>query len=162
MQTSDITVAGFSDPRRFLPEDESVADYGQLLESYVANLAPADALERRQVELILRCDLDVDRQHRMIRERLRPDASPAQKSVDMISGLRALHRDAVAQGESAKSAKVRQGQVQVDSARTTAKISEAYASNRLSIELHQRELQQSSRRRCQEINLLFKMQDRRR
>ena len=67
MQTSDITVAGFSDPRRFLLEDESVAEYGQLLESYVADLAPADALERRQVELILRCDLDVDRQYRIIR-----------------------------------------------------------------------------------------------
>ena len=59
------------------------------------------------------------------------------------------------------SASVRQGQVQVDSARTTPEISEAYASNRLSIELHQRELQQSSRRRRQEIDLLFKMQDRR-
>ena len=47
MQTSDITVAGFSDPRRFLLEDESVADYGQFLEHYVADLAPADALERR-------------------------------------------------------------------------------------------------------------------
>lgn len=161
MQTSDITVAGFSDPKRFLLEDESVADYTQLLENYVADLAPADALERRQVELILRCDLDVDRQHRMIRERLRPDASPAQKSADMISDLRALHRDAAAQAGSAVSAKVRQGQVQVDSARTTAEISEAYASNHLSIELHQRELQQSSRRRRQEIDLLFKIQDRR-
>ena len=93
---------------------------------------------------------------------MRPDVSPAQKSADMISDLRAFHRDAVAQGESAKSAKVRQGQDQVDSARTTVEISEAYASNRLSIELHQRELQQSSRRRRQEIDLLFKMQDRRR
>ena len=161
MQTSDITVAGFSDPKRFLLEDESVVEYGQLLESYVADLAPADALERRQVELILRCDLDVDRQHRMIRERLKPDASPAQKSADMISDLRALHRDAAAQAGGAVSAKVRQCQVQVDNARTTAEISEAYASNHLSIELHQRELQQSSRRRRQEIDLLFKMQDRR-
>ena len=162
MQTSDITVAGFSDPKRFLLEDESVADYTQLLENYVADLAPADALERRQVELILRSDIDVDRQHRMIRERLRPDASPAQKSADMISDLPALHRDAAAQARGAVSASVRKGQVQVDSAHTTAEISEAYASNHLSIELHQRELQQSSRRRRQEIDLLFKMQERRR
>ena len=97
MQTSDITVSGFSDPKRFLLEDESVADYTQLLENYVADLAPADALERRQVELILRSDIDVDRQHRMIRERLKPDASPAQKYADKISDLRALHRDAAAQ-----------------------------------------------------------------
>ena len=89
----------------------------------MADLAPAVALERRQVELILQCDLDVDRQHRMIRERLRPDASPAQKSADMISDLLALHRDAAAQAGGAVSAKVRQGQVQVDNARTTAEIS---------------------------------------
>lgn len=133
MQTSDIIVAGFSDPRRFLLDDESVADYGQLLEHYVADLAPADALERRQVELTLRCDLDVDRQHRMIRVRLRPDASPAKKSADMISDFRALHRDAAAQFGGAVSAPVWKGQVQVDSARTTADISEAYASNCLSI-----------------------------
>ena len=161
MQKSDITVAGFSDPKRFLLEDESVVEYGQLLESYVADLAPADALERRQVELILRCDLDVDRQHRMIRERLKPDASPAQKSADMISDLRALRRDAAAQAGGVVSASMRKGQVRVDSAHTTAEISEAYASNHLSIELHQRELQQSSRRRRQEIDLLFKIQDRR-
>lgn len=87
----------------------------------MADLAPADTLERRQVELILRFDLDVDRQHRMIRERLKPDASPTQKSADMISDLRALHRDAAAQAGGAVSAKIRQCQVQVDNVRTTAK-----------------------------------------
>ena len=77
-------LARLPNPSRFLLADESAEDYDRLLELYVEDMKPAGALERRQVELILRCDIDIDRQFRLIAEHLNPlgeDANLGAKAV---------------------------------------------------------------------------------
>ena len=79
----DVSYAEFTDPRRFLLRDESVEDYEFRLGQLLADLRPANSLERRQVELIAQADLDIERQRRIISVYLQPAKaeSPTQRAV---------------------------------------------------------------------------------
>ena len=59
-------------PSRMLLADECPEYYDALLSEYYEDLKPVGVLERRQIELIVRCDLDIDRQLRIIAQHLNP------------------------------------------------------------------------------------------
>ena len=71
-------------PSRMLLADESAEAYDALLAEYIQDLRPVGALERRQVEFILRCDLDIDRQFRMIAQHLNPLGEEASRGAEMV------------------------------------------------------------------------------
>ncbi|MDB4209490.1 hypothetical protein N9793_00750, partial [bacterium] len=71
-------------PGRMLLADESAEAYDALLSEYIQDLRPVGALERRQVELILRCDLDIDRQLRMIAQHLNPLAEEVNRGAEVV------------------------------------------------------------------------------
>ena len=161
-----------SDPSRFLLDDECAEDYGRLRDLYVADLAPANALERRQVELILRCDLDIERQYRMIQQKLTHEAHIKPRPRQIIDDFRAYTEmdgdgdgDDVSDGAGyggAGPAGLGARPPEPEPKLNTPDIARAYTINRAMIDIHQRELNHTHRRRRQEIELLFKMQDRRR
>jgi hypothetical protein len=73
-QNTKYDFAGLTPPEQFLLHDESALEYTERLSELMADLAPANYLERRQVELIAQADVDVDRQRRIIAECLHPSA----------------------------------------------------------------------------------------
>ncbi|WP_459445226.1 hypothetical protein UM181_05010 [Alphaproteobacteria bacterium US3C007] len=74
-------------PSRMLLADESAEAYDALLAEYIQDLRPVGALERRQVELILRCDLDIDRQLRMIAQHLNPLGEEVNRGAEVVRDL---------------------------------------------------------------------------
>ena len=153
-------------PSRMLLADESAEAYDTLLTEYVADLSPVGALERRQVELILRCDLDIDRQFRMIAQHLNPLGEEASQGAEM---MREWHRRELMHPSALNKLGEEEGEVLTaepltlpeGDERLTPLIAQRYAQRRELMEIHQREVASSERRRRQAIELLFKIQDRR-
>jgi hypothetical protein len=159
-------VARLPNPSRFLLADESAADYDRLLELYVEDMKPAGALERRQVELILRCDIDIDRQFRLIAEHLNPLGEDVNRGAKAVAEW---HREALMHPRAR--AKYREDDWEPPSAAVeipdgdaclTPLIARRYAGQRELLTLHQREISHAERRHRQAIELLHRMQDRRR
>ena len=151
---------------RMLLADESGEAYDTLLTEYVEDLSPVGALERRQVELILRCDLDIDRQFRMIAQHLNPLGEEASQGAEM---MREWHRRELMHPSTLNNLDEEEGEVlpaapltlPEGDERLTPLIAQRYAQRRELMEIHQREVASSERRRRQAIELLFKIQDRR-
>lgn len=146
-------VARLPNPSRFRLADESAEDYDRLLELYVEDMKPAGALEHRQVELILRCDIDIDRQFRLIAEHLNPLGEDANLGAEAVAER---HREGDWEPPSAAV------EIPDGDARLTPLIARRYAGQRELLTLHQREISHAERRRRQAIELLHRMQDRRR
>ena len=66
------TLSKLPKPSRFLLADENWEDYEYRLQCLVEDEKPANMLEYRQLELIARCDIDIDRQYRIVSQHLNP------------------------------------------------------------------------------------------
>jgi len=64
------TLTKLPKPSRFLLADENWEDYEYRLQCLVEDEKPANMLEYRQLELITRCDIDIDRQYRIVSQHL--------------------------------------------------------------------------------------------
>ena len=153
-------------PSRFLLADEHWEDEQYRLELMVQDLKPANMLEYRQVELIVRCDIDIDRQYRMMAHHLNPLGEVESKAAEAIaewmkfSLMHPNHIDEFYENEPAEAA----GAVQLEDGdvRLTPLVANRYAKLRDLMEIHQREINAAYRRRRQEVALLNELQDRRR
>ena len=152
-------------PSRMLLADESAEAYDALLAEYIQDLRPVGALERRQVELILRCDLDIDRQLRMIAQHLNPLAEEVNRGAEMVRDWlrRSLMPAApVTLDDEAEEILASTALTLPEGdGRLTPLIARRYAKQRELMQIHQREVAAAERRRRQAIELLFKIQDRR-
>ena len=148
----------FSNPRRFLLEDECIEDYRERLVGLVMDLKPRGALEFRQVELILLADVDIDRQYRIIRQRLDVDEAGPSEAARIIHNWTAFE---ASQDEDFEPPEERVRVSKFGDPSQTPAIAKAYTRNREMLSLHQRELAACERRRRQAVELLYKMQDRR-
>lgn len=72
-------------PSRLFLADENWEDEQYRLELMVQDLKPANMLEYRQVELIVRCDIDIDRQYRMMAYHLNPLGEVESKAAEAIA-----------------------------------------------------------------------------
>ena len=153
-------------PSRMLLADESAEAYDALLAEYIQDLRPVGALERRQVELILRCDLDIDRQLRMIAQHLNPLAEEVNRGAEMV---RDWLRRSLMHPSALEKLDEEEGQIlpaeppllPEGDDRLTPLIARRYVKQRELMQIHQREVASAERRRRQAIELLFKIQDRR-
>ena len=153
-------------PSRMLLADESAEVYDALLAEYIQDLRPVGALERRQVELILRCDLDIDRQLRMIAQHLNPLAEEVNRGAEVVRDwLRRslMHPRALEKldEEEERIPPAEPPTAPEGDERLTPLIARRYAQKRELMAIHQREVASAERRRRQAIELLFKIQDRR-
>lgn len=145
-------------PEQFLLHDESALEYTERLSELMADLAPANYLERRQVELIAQADVDVDRQRRIIAECLHPSAAVNHSQQVVIDWRRARNNDtdeALTRGED------RQPAPPEGDPYATKAIAQAYAKQHSALELHYKALADAERRRRTSIEFLYSMQDRR-
>ena len=151
-------------PSRFLLADETWEEFDARLTDLVEDLKPKGALEYRQVELILRCDLDIDRQYRLMAQHLNPLGETINQGAELIaewhrSALAKLHgRD---EGDEPP-AHLQPFTMPEGDERLTPLIAKRYAGLRELMSLHQRELAAAHRRRRQEIAALHDLQERRR
>ena len=152
-------------PSRMLLADESAEAYDALLAEYIQDLRPVGALERRQVELILRCDLDIDRQLRMIAQHLNPLTEEENRGAEIV---RDCLRHSLMPGapvnldeEAGRVLAVEPPTPPNGDSRLTPLIARRYAQQGELMAIHQREVSSAERRRRQAIELLFKIQDRR-
>jgi hypothetical protein len=152
-------------PSRMLLADECPEYHGELLSEYYEYLKPVGVLERRQVELILRCDIDIDRQLRMIAHHLNPLQEDENRGAEMVAEW---HRQALMHPNALDASAVEEivppetNYLPVGDLRLTPLIATRYSQRRNLMEIHQRELTNAERRRRQTIELFFRMQDRRR
>jgi len=158
----DVSYAEFTDPRRFLLRDESVEDYEFRLGQLLADLRPANSLERRQVELIAQADLDIERQRRIISVYLQPAKAtgPTQRAVAgwrHETSMRSKHGD---DWDGGAGGEADPGPVFGDFGATSA-IASAYGANFGMLEFHYRAQSDAERRRRMSIGLLLQLQDRR-
>jgi len=152
-------------PSRMLLADECPEYYDVLLCEYYDDLKPVGVLERRQIELIVRCDLDIDRQQRIIAQHLNPLEEEENRGAQMVAEwhLQALrHQNAPDDSDGEAAAPSETQYLPVGDPRLTPLIAKRYAQRRELMSIHQRELTNAERRRRQAIEMLFKMQDRRR
>ena len=68
-----------------LRADECLEHHDELLSDYCEDLKPVGVLERRQVELTLRCDIDIDRQLRIIAHHLNPPQEIENSGAEMVA-----------------------------------------------------------------------------
>jgi len=154
-------------PSRFLLADENWEDYEYRLQCLVEDKKPVGALEYRQVELIVRCDMDIDRQYRIISQHLNPLEDWETESIAI---------EAERQGESAMDPDAREQIIDEELGASrprgphglpdgdeslTPLIAKQYAKRQLLMAIHQKELVAADRRRRHAIAMLFQMQDRR-
>ena len=152
-------------PSRMLLADECPEYHAELLSEYHDDLKPVGVLERRQVELILRCDIDIDRQLRMIAQHLNPLQEEENRGAKMVADWHRqslMHHNALNALEAKEIELPAAQQLPVADPRLTPLIATRYAKRRELMGIHQRELSNAERRRRQAIELLFRMQDRRR
>ena len=164
MPKDAATLSRLPNPSRLPLADECAGEYDALLADYCADMRPAGALERRQVELILRCDVDIDRQRRMIAQRLNPLEREETRGAQILAEWHRralLHPNSKAAWEEPEEPAPAPTPPGGD-ARLTPLIARQYGRHREDVTLHQRELDAAERRRRQAIELLFRMQDRRR
>ena len=161
------TLSKLPKPSRFLLADENWEDYEYRLQCLVEDMKPVGALEYRQVELIVRCDMDIDRQYRIISQHLNPLEDWETESIAI---------EAERQGEAAMDPDAREllhdeefgagrptdphGLPNGDESLTPL-IAKQYAKRQLLMAIHQKELVAADRRRRHAIAMLFQMQDRR-
>ena len=142
------TLTKLPEPSRFLLADENWEDY-----------------EYRQLELIARCDIDIDRQYRMISQHLNPLGEAESKGAEIIAEWHRqalMHPDAWERQLDEEASRPRDPVELPDGdERLTPLIAKRYAKQRELMEIHQRELGAADRRRRQAIAMLFEMQDRR-
>jgi len=143
------TLTKLPKPSRFLLADENWEDY-----------------EYRQLELIARCDIDIDRQYRMISQHLNPLGEAESKGAEIIAEWHRqalMHPDAWERQLDEEASRPRDPVELPDGdERLTPLIAKRYAKQQYLMEIHQRELGAADRRRRQAIAMLFEMQDRRR
>jgi len=156
----DVSYAEFTDPRRFLLRDESVEDYEFRLGQLLADLRPANSLERRQVELIAQADLDIERQRRIISVYLQPSKArgPTKRAVAgwrHETSMRSKHGD---DWDGGAGGEADPGPVFGDFGATPA-IASAYGANFGMLEFHYRAQSDAERRRRMSIGLLLQLQD---
>ena len=157
---------GQRNPRAFLLPDESAEEYLAEFEYLFEAYQPVGAAEVRQLDLILRAEWDIERQYRMIRARL-SSSEPLESHAAKVIGelhIEALQHQRHAEkrsGTTQKAAPVAGLNILAREAESI-KIAGRYGSNRILMEIFQREITHAERRRRQAIELLHKMQDRRR
>ena len=160
------TLTKLPTPSRFLLADENWEDYEYRLQCLVEDEKPANVLEYRQLELIARCDIDIDRQYRMISQHLNPLGEAESKGAEIIAEWHRqalMHPDAWERQLDEEARRPREPVELPDGdERLTPLIAKRYAKQQYLMEIHQRELGAADRRRRQAIAMLFEMQDRRR
>ena len=160
------TLTKLPKPSRFLLADENWEDYEYCLQCLVEDERPANMLEYRQLELIARCDIDIDRQYRMISQHLNPLGEAESKGAEIIAEWHRqalMHPDAWERQLDEEARRPREPVELPDGdERLTPLIANRYTKQRELMETHQRELGVADRRRRQAIAMLFEMQDRRR
>ena len=160
------TLTKLPTPSRFLLADENWEDYEYRLQCLVEDEKPANMLEYRQLELITRCDIDIDRQYRMISQHLNPLGEAESKGAEIIAEWHRqalMHPDAWERHLDEEASRPRDPVELPDGdERLTPLIAKRYAKQQYLMEIHQRELGAADRRRRQAIAMLFEMQDRRR
>ena len=160
------TLTKLPTPSRFLLADENWEDYEYRLQCLVDDEKPANMLEYRQLELITRCDIDIDRQYRMISQHLNPLGEAESKGAEIIAEWHRqalMHPDAWERQLDEEASRPREPVELPDGdERLTPLIAKRYAKQQYLMEIHQRELGAADRRRRQAIAMLFEMQDRRR
>ena len=160
------TITKLPEPSRFLLADENWEDYEYRLQCLVEDEKPANMLEYRQLELIARCDIDIDRQYRMISQHLNPLGEAESKGAETIAEWHRqalMHPDAWERQLDEEASRPREPVELPDGdERLTPLIAKRYAKQQYLMEIHQRELGAADRRRRQAIAMLFEMQDRRR
>ena len=152
-------------PSRMLLADECPEHHDELLSDYYEDLKLVGVLERRQVELILRCDIDINRQLRIIAHHLNPLQEIENRGAEMVAEWHRqalMHPNAIHDSDEEEDAPPEALVLPVGDPRLTPLIASRYAQRRDFMSLHQRELTSAERRRRQAIEMLFKMQDRRR
>ena len=160
------TLSKLPKPSRFLLADENWEDYEYRLQCLVEDEKPANMLEYRQLELITRCDIDIDRQYRIVSHHLNPLGEAESKGAEIVADQyrRALmHPDAfdrIMEEEEERGAR-KPVELPDGDERLTPIIAKRYAKQRELMAIHQRELGAADRRRRQAIAMLFEMQDRR-
>jgi len=150
-------------PSPFLLADENWEDHDYRLNCLIKDFKPANALEYRQLELIVRCDIDIDRQYRFIAQHLNPLSEPSNEGGQMLAdwhkfALRKSHNpddDEAGQVESTED-------TLLHDERLTQMIAKRYAKRSELMSIHQREITAAYRRRRQEVLMLNELQDRRR
>jgi hypothetical protein len=159
------TLSKLPKPSRFLLADENWEDYEYRLQCLVEDEKPANMLEYRQLELIARCDIDIDRQYRMISQHLNPLGEAESKGAEIVAEW---HRQALMnpdawerQLDEEASGPREPVELPDGDERLTPLIAKRYANLRELMAIHQRELGAADRRRRQAIAMLFEMQDRR-
>ena len=165
MSEDEIKYSRVPNPSRMLLADECLEYHDELLSEYYEDLKPVGALERRQVELILRCDIDIDRQLRIIAQHLNPLRDEESKGARMVAEWHRqalMHPNNRTDPSQAEIALPETQYLPVGDPRLTPLIASRYAHYRELMGIHQRELASAERRRRQAIELLFKVQDRRR
>ena len=159
------TLTKLPTPSRFLLADENWEDYEYRLQCLVEDEKPANMLEYRQLELITRCDIDIDRQYRMISQHLNPLGEAESKGAEIIAEWHRqalMHPDAWERQLDEEASGPREPVELPDGdERLTPLIAKRYAKQQYLMEIHQRELGAADRRRRQAIAMLFEMQDRR-
>jgi hypothetical protein len=159
------TLTKLPKPSRFLLADENWEDYEYRLQCLVEDEKPSNVLEYRQLELIARCDIDIDRQYRMISQHLNPLGEAESKGAEIIAELHRqalMHLDAWERQLDEEASRPRDPVELPDGdERLTPLIAKRYAKQQYLMEIHQRELGAADRRRRQAIAMLFEMQDRR-
>ena len=160
------TLTKLPKPSRFLLADENWEDYEYRLQCLVEDEKPANMLEYRQPELIAPCDIDIDRQYRMISQHLNPLGEAESKGAEIIAEWHRqalMHPDAWERQLDEEASRPREPVELPDGdERLTPLIAKRYANLRELMAIHQRELGAADRRRRQAIAMLFEMQDRRR
>ena len=161
---SKLELSRRPNPGRFLLADEYSEEYEDQFERLLKDLKPVGALEYRQVELILRCDIDIERQYRFIAEHLNPLKEDENKAEQVIADWHKqalMHQNALNDLDDA--APPPEAAVLLDgNARLTPLVANQYSKMRGIIDTHQREIVAAQRRRRQEIAMLADMQERRR
>ena len=161
---SKLELSRRPNPARFLLADEYSEEYEAQFECLVKDLKPVGALEYRQVELILRCDIDIERQYRFIAEHLNPLKEDENKAEQVIADWHKqalMHQNELNDLDDA--APPPEAAVLLDGdARLTPLVASRYAKMRYLMDTHQREIVAAQRRRRQEIAMLADMQERRR
>lgn len=150
-------------PSPFLLADEHWEDHDYRLNCLIKDFKPANSLEYRQLELIVRCDIDIDRQYRFIAQHLNPLAEPSKEGEQILAdwhkfALRKSHNtddDDVGHAESAEDALLQDEHL-------TPMIAQRYSRRSELMSIHQREIAAAYRRRRQEVQMLNELQDRRR
>ena len=157
------TLTKLPKPSRFLLADENWEDYEYRLQCLVEDEKPANMLEYRQLELIARCDIDIDRQYRMISQHLNPLGEAESKGAEIIAEWHRqalMHPDAWERQLDEEASRPRDPVELPDGdERLTPLIAKRYAKQQYLMEIHQRELGTADRRRRQAIAMLFEMQD---